>query len=68
MKNKILLKFLIQYAVQSLNELRNTNDKFNIGQTYAYVSILEAIQFNCSKKQLKALNLDWRIEDVYKIK
>ncbi len=68
MKENELLKFVIQYAIDSLNETHKMKDDFNIGQTYAYVSVLEAIQSKGSKEQLKALNLDWRMEDIYTIK
>ncbi len=63
-----ILNYLIDYVLDSIEESYNEDDDFNIGQTYAYASVLEAIQSKCSKEQLEALNLDWFIEDIYKIK
>ncbi len=63
-----ILNYLIDYVLISLEETYDKDDDFNIGQTYGYVSVLEAIQSRCTKEQLKRLSLLWDIEDVYKIK
>ena len=54
------VKYVIEYAEMTLDELSDCHDDFAIGEKYAWVECLEILQtFKCAKK----LGLDYNIEE-----